>query len=573
MPRQHSPLAPREAFQSLKQEPQPRPGKQSLAAQVAERVRPGAPLPPELREKMERAYGCDLSGVRVHQDDSSVPLGALAYTRGFDIFFAPGVYDPESRRGQEIIAHELAHVVQQALGRVAPTRERGGVPLNDDASLEAEAHELGRRAASGEDATHAPPTRAPLSAPSPAAPVQRLADAKVNEGKPLEIEKLTLEQANHYLAIAKGQKTDPDVHLDLGDDHKLLSRAQALTSGSLIRALLEHDMKAAVELVLQYGSYDALTSGKDEIKAAAQGRNPIDCGTTASLLRRIFFCGDVSAFQELYAVACRANTDELDKKTPLKPQSAHGMVAGTAGDLGSLLHVLAENVQPMLIQLDFQSKPKGLGHTYVVEVFARERPTDPLRGMVHQSYVEHYYLFEWLVDTKNKVLDPNDHLKLLQSICGGGVLELYSDVFLTSGLEKGFLQERKETKYEINCAFAARAFDYGAAASHLGELLSSKQNDIARTDEHFRRERKQFEQQGQLVEEKKKEPETGARQYGAMQVMTAFKCGTNNPRDIKVEKGEQLKAKTDDAVWECTDDGGESTAWNVRKWTFKKVSS
>lgn len=63
---------------------------------------------------MERAFGHDFSNVRCHPGShrpSTVNANAFAF--GDDIFFRPGHYDPTTSKGQELIAHELAHVVQQ----------------------------------------------------------------------------------------------------------------------------------------------------------------------------------------------------------------------------------------------------------------------------------------------------------------------------------------------------------------------------------------------------------------------------------------------------------------------------
>jgi hypothetical protein len=107
------------------------------------------PLPARLRQRMESAFGSDFSDVRVHQGPSADSLGALAFTQGRDIHFAPGRYNPASAEGQRVIAHELTHVVQQRQGRVA-VPSGGGIPLNADASLESEADALGARAVQGE---------------------------------------------------------------------------------------------------------------------------------------------------------------------------------------------------------------------------------------------------------------------------------------------------------------------------------------------------------------------------------------------------------------------------------------
>ncbi len=77
----------------------------------------GQPLPENLRTSMEQAFGADFSGVRVHTDGESDRLNqsiqAKAFTTGQNIFFSQGAYDPGSLGGQELLAHELTHVVQQ----------------------------------------------------------------------------------------------------------------------------------------------------------------------------------------------------------------------------------------------------------------------------------------------------------------------------------------------------------------------------------------------------------------------------------------------------------------------------
>ncbi len=123
----------------------------------------GSPLPSLVRSKMERALGTDLSRVRIHQGEEAESVGALAYTRGTDLHFQRGAYDPASAPGQRLLGHELAHVVQQAQGRVA-SPAGAGAPINDDPRLEAEAEAAGARAASG--AVHAAEASA---APAPAA--------------------------------------------------------------------------------------------------------------------------------------------------------------------------------------------------------------------------------------------------------------------------------------------------------------------------------------------------------------------------------------------------------------------
>src|SRR5689334_17772711 len=104
---------------------------------------PGRALPDDLRARMERAFGTDLSDVRVHEGPHASAAGALAYTRGSDIHFGPGEYQPHTAYGRALLGHELTHVVQQRTGRA-----RGG-GVDPDAGLEREAHESGLAAARG----------------------------------------------------------------------------------------------------------------------------------------------------------------------------------------------------------------------------------------------------------------------------------------------------------------------------------------------------------------------------------------------------------------------------------------
>lgn len=77
----------------------------------------GRPLEPALRQDMEQRFGQDFSRVRIHTDDraaySAGTIDALAYTIGPHMVFGSGQYEPETNKGQRLLAHELTHVVQQ----------------------------------------------------------------------------------------------------------------------------------------------------------------------------------------------------------------------------------------------------------------------------------------------------------------------------------------------------------------------------------------------------------------------------------------------------------------------------
>ncbi|ELS32854.1 MULTISPECIES: DUF4157 domain-containing protein [Pseudanabaena] len=90
---------------------------QNLESSIQRMRGSGQPLEPKLKLKMERAMGTDFSTVKIHTDTQSDRLNqsiqAKAFTTGQDVFFRQGAYAPTSRDGQELIAHELTHVVQQ----------------------------------------------------------------------------------------------------------------------------------------------------------------------------------------------------------------------------------------------------------------------------------------------------------------------------------------------------------------------------------------------------------------------------------------------------------------------------
>jgi hypothetical protein len=116
----------------------------------------GQSLPMPVQKKMETFFGADFSEVRVHVGTEATSIGAIAFTLGSDLYFAPGYYEPHTPRGQELLGHELTHVVQQRDGRVAnPFGD--GVAVVQDPELEAEADRMGKAAAASAQARMAAP--------------------------------------------------------------------------------------------------------------------------------------------------------------------------------------------------------------------------------------------------------------------------------------------------------------------------------------------------------------------------------------------------------------------------------
>ena len=104
----------------------------------------GGPLPEPVRGEFEALYGHDFGAVRLHAGGAAAAaahdVDARAFTIGRDIVFGAGELSPHSDRGRHLLAHELAHVVQQS----------AGVPM------------LQRQPAEGKAAEAAPDDNAPL---------------------------------------------------------------------------------------------------------------------------------------------------------------------------------------------------------------------------------------------------------------------------------------------------------------------------------------------------------------------------------------------------------------------------
>lgn len=96
-------------------------------------------LPDNLKAGVENLSGFSLDDVKVHYNSyQPATVQALAYTQGTDIHVAPGQ--------EQHLPHEAWHVAQQMAGRVDPTTEVAGMPVNDNVGLEHEADVMGAKA-------------------------------------------------------------------------------------------------------------------------------------------------------------------------------------------------------------------------------------------------------------------------------------------------------------------------------------------------------------------------------------------------------------------------------------------
>lgn len=134
----------------------------------------GSPLAPATRGLFETRFGHDFSRVRVHTDAraaaSARAVNAFAYTVGQQIAFDAGQYAPETPAGRNLLAHELAHTVQQRNARAVAHGEEFELGGSGE-PFEREADEAASRVVRG-----LPPTAASADAHGPA--VQRLQRAE-----------------------------------------------------------------------------------------------------------------------------------------------------------------------------------------------------------------------------------------------------------------------------------------------------------------------------------------------------------------------------------------------------------
>lgn len=111
----------------------------------------GHRLPAAERQRLERSFGARLDGVRVHTDPfaraATTQVGASAFAAGRNLFFGPDAYEPSTTRGQRLIAHEVAHTLQQRRGPAL-----GGLASSHDPA-EREADAAAARASAGGRAT------------------------------------------------------------------------------------------------------------------------------------------------------------------------------------------------------------------------------------------------------------------------------------------------------------------------------------------------------------------------------------------------------------------------------------
>lgn len=109
----------------------------------------GSPMDSKIRSQMESGFGTNFGSVKIHHDEAAVELNqqlsAQAFTTGNDIYFNSGKYNPETKSGKQLLAHELTHTIQQGSTSVLsnnPTIQRWPWSLTPEESLEEDKREF-----------------------------------------------------------------------------------------------------------------------------------------------------------------------------------------------------------------------------------------------------------------------------------------------------------------------------------------------------------------------------------------------------------------------------------------------
>ena len=151
----------------------------------------GQALDQTAQRDLGQAMGADFSGVRVHSGEQSdqlnQQLGAKAFTTGQDVFFRSGAYQPSASEGQQLLAHELTHVVQQGAGRVQRSSGMSVTAAGD--AYEQEADQVAQQAVSTMSAQRE-------GAPEEEEPIQMQRDMAQREAAPEEEEPMQMQRAD-----------------------------------------------------------------------------------------------------------------------------------------------------------------------------------------------------------------------------------------------------------------------------------------------------------------------------------------------------------------------------------------
>jgi len=275
------------------------PGKRTLTDDLRPRER-GEPLPGGLRTELEPALGADLGSVRLHTGAaaaaSAEALGARAYTVGQDVSFGAGQYSPGSDAGRRLIAHEVAHTVQQrgadGVQRAPLEVSTPGDALEREAEAfassfgSAEPHRvsavsagvLSRALIQREEATPAPAAQEPVCSETNRAPVEHtvrnaMAAAERSLTSAAEQVPILEEVINQFIRAATLNQDEQAAFEE--QHHNLMKGIRAKGKPDLFRMLLDIAV-GVVEVATGVGAVVLAVKAAGLLKAAIAGDKVAD---------------------------------------------------------------------------------------------------------------------------------------------------------------------------------------------------------------------------------------------------------------------------------------------------------
>lgn len=334
----------------------------------------GAPLPGAVKSKMEGKLGADLSDVKIHtggdSEKASEDLNAKAFTIGNDVHFGSGQFDPSSKEGEKLIAHELTHVVQGQRGggdsrggdaqraEENKTESEGEAPegadgealevSNPDEPAEKEADEVSEKVVEGDEsavamegtgdhdakraqrkpANAATVKRKVFRAENPDAPWERLA-----EEKGTSIGATIPADAAIQSAVAHEAAAEIATDATIGDE-LTQATARALTSGTELQDYLQLKLTGMVKTTASFAGYAAKTGVTNdamltELRAAAA--EAPSCNEEAISAASPRVCATFSMYgvaANAAVTAVRSGDSWLGQKDEFRRQLTQALTAG-----------------------------------------------------------------------------------------------------------------------------------------------------------------------------------------------------------------------------------------------------
>ncbi|GIJ56273.1 hypothetical protein Vau01_037890 [Virgisporangium aurantiacum] len=307
----------------------------------------GSSLPDDFRAQAENRLGAGFGDVRVHTDSSAAAaagqVAANAFTVGSDIYFAAGQYDPGSRDGQQLLAHELTHVTQQGS---APAGDTGrlshpGDPAEREATAVAERFHAGPVGAGTRRRVEPHIQRDPvLDDVAALAEADRARTRAVGDATAAVLagasRDTTVDLATGFAAAAKGalaDKADPD-QVERG-------AAQASAVGGLTEAVTvppdgEQTLGIADVLGLLSDTHEAASGGQAGVTVSAGLREVIRVIAARTADAVVAAMPGGASFAELYVNGVRQALDQA---------------ATASGDATALLRLELEGTISELVAL------------------------------------------------------------------------------------------------------------------------------------------------------------------------------------------------------------------------------